>query len=215
MNRSAHVTSTTAVERVRVALRQFDDEARVALTGLDLAVRRVTEWLTHDQPSYWKRQILKSWEQLAEARAAFERCRAVTVAGHRASCQDEKEAVARAKKRVEFCEAQAEVVRGWSRTFQHEVFEFERRVRELHRCLDGDIPRAIRLVEKLTESLEAYLAACVAPRKRLDDADPDTASERVLSTNKSQHAPDETPDAVVPAKETSRRPPQQSDNAPA
>ena len=76
MARSAKLTSVDAVQQFAAALVLFDEEASGALTSLDLSVHRIHEWIHHDRPSYWKHEVRRRREKLAEARVDLERCMA-------------------------------------------------------------------------------------------------------------------------------------------
>ena len=60
-----------------------------------------------------------------------------------------------AKHRLEHAEEKVEVVRNWTWP-RHAVDEFQGPVQQLMRMLDGDIPRAMVLLERMSAALEQY-----------------------------------------------------------
>lgn len=158
MSDLAHVDSIQAIRDFRAALAKFSDRAGQALDQADLDMRRVLQWLQHDQMSHWRNQVRRGHEMVAKARAELERRQMIRVADFRPSCIDEKKALQRAKLLVEEAERKIEIVRHWSRVVQQETSEYEGRIGQMRAQLDAEVPRALALLGRIVDSLESYAA---------------------------------------------------------
>ena len=68
-----------------------------------------------------------------------------------------KKALAKAQEKLHHAEMKFQVTRRWSRQIQHEVNEFEGRLSQLASMLDGDLPKAIAVMERMLKALESYV----------------------------------------------------------
>ena len=143
-------------------MRVFQDEAENALLALDQQVSKVLAWYDYDAPHYWKEQVRKSFDDVARARAAYETCRMRTVAGHRPSCYEEKEALAAAKRRQEYAHEQVEVVGRWSVRLHRVIDEFRAQSGRFKLYLDSDVEKTAALLERTLASLESYMGQSIS-----------------------------------------------------
>jgi hypothetical protein len=159
----AHVTEVAALADFRASLAEFSGEIRRALTDIQLEVRRAMEWITVDRPSHWRMEARRGGEALAHAKDELAHSRTYKKVGdYVPACVEEKKQVEKAKRRVEIAEDKIEIVRHWAVAARHAVDEFQGPVQQLMGMLDGDIPRAIVLLERMSMALEQY-AAGAAP----------------------------------------------------
>jgi hypothetical protein len=155
----AHVTEVAAVADFRAALAEFSGEVRRALTDIQLEVRRAMDWISIDRPAHWKMEARRSGEALAHAKDELAHSRTYKKIGdYIPACIDEKKAVEKAKHRLEHAEEKLELVRHWIVASRHAVDEFQGPVQQLLGMLDGDLPRAILLLERMSMALEQYAA---------------------------------------------------------
>ena len=75
MAESAKVLSVEALKEFRVSLINFVEEARNALGGVDMELRRTRDWLERDQLSYWQMQVKRRHEAMMMARTELHRRR--------------------------------------------------------------------------------------------------------------------------------------------
>ena len=169
MTTRANVQSTEAIESVRTALVRFVDQVTDALTGLDLEMRRVTEWLEHDRPKHWRTQTRLAADQVHEAQAALHRCLMYPIADERPSCTEERAALKKARARLAYCEAKQERVRHWMHSVRHELFEYEGRISQLVRLVEIEAPEAIGVLNKILRRLEEYRSIGVGGTSALSD----------------------------------------------
>ncbi len=157
MSAAANVQSLEAIREFRGALQQFGEQATDGLDSIHAQIHRVNDWLQHERPAYWQQQIRRGYDQLAEARTSLEQCRMRTVGGHRPACLEEKQAVARAKARLEQAQEKLKVVRHWQRLVEEEASEFRGRCSQLDSLLQRDLPRMRGLLDRILASLASYV----------------------------------------------------------
>src|SRR4051794_22091974 len=91
MSKSANVRSIQALKDFRVAFCNFADDARGALGGVEMEIRKFRDWLERDQLSYWQGQVKKRQENLMEARAALHKKKLAAGKSDAVSDSEEKE----------------------------------------------------------------------------------------------------------------------------
>ena len=158
MRQSVNVNSIASVRDFRASLATFGEAATQILDNAEMEVRRVVQWVQHDQMAYWKNEVRRSWELVAEARRELEQCRSRATEGQRPSCFQERKALEAAKRYVQHAQEKVEIVRKWSGRLQKEVSEYEGRISQTRSILSGDLPRWLSLLERMMTSLESYVA---------------------------------------------------------
>jgi exonuclease VII large subunit len=156
MSNQANVQSVDAIVAVRKALILFVDQVRDALAELDSEMRQMLEWLEHDRPKHWKREVRRSIDQVHEAQQALHRCLMFPIADERPSCYEERAALKTAQARNVYCQEKVERVRKWQHKVQHELFEYKGRIAQLVRLVDIDVPHSIGVLHKIVRHLEDY-----------------------------------------------------------
>ncbi|RUL89336.1 hypothetical protein [Tautonia sociabilis] len=153
----ARVNSIEALSRFRAALVEFAEGARNALGGIDIELRRVRDWLEHDQPRYWKSQI-RLWDQrMVEARSSLHRKNLQRTDGFVPDVSQEKEALRMCKQRIEEAERKLRAIRRWVPQFQHALAEYHGRTRALSDAASIDVERMLAMLDRMILSLEAYV----------------------------------------------------------
>ena len=156
MSQQANVNSIHAIESLYSAMREYESDARDAITILLLEVRKAVDWIDHDRTSYWPRQVRQASEAFIEARNELERRELTTRPEEKPSCYEQKLIVDQAKRRLRFCESQVEIVKKWRRILHHEVLEFESGIGKLSESLETDFPRAKATLQRLLTALQKY-----------------------------------------------------------
>ena len=166
MNQSANVTSIDAVRAFRAALVKFEENARDAVTCLQLEIRRAVTWIEVDRRRYWPEQVKQASEELAEARNALERCQLKYGSEAAPSCYEQKKDYERAKRRLRYCEDQVRKVKQWTQIIRQELTQFNGQMAQMTTCIDTDLPRAIAAIGNMLNALERYAQATgnAAPR---------------------------------------------------
>ncbi len=158
---AANVRSIAAIREFRAAVQVFLDEAQGSLDLMRMELQRAFEWIEHDRPHYWEGQMRRAFDLVAQTRTALETCLMRTVAGHRPSCIEEKQAHAAARRRLEQCREQIDRLKKWTVRLHHEANEFRGRMASLQRALEHDVPQLLALLQQTAEILEQY--AEIAP----------------------------------------------------
>jgi hypothetical protein len=159
----ANVRSVAAIADFRAALTTFGDTAKRALDEVDMELGRAIEWVSDEQPAYWKGQVQVALDEVADRRNELDQCERRAYDGQRPSCYQERKALEAAKRHVRHCEDKIDVVRRWSRTVQQEVSEYHADVSKFRALLDGDLPKSLALLDRMVSALEAYAAIPVVP----------------------------------------------------
>ncbi len=157
MSDSAHVTSIDSIVAFAAALQSFEDDASRALLMIDEQAKGALQWLENDAPQYWREQIRVGYDNVARTRTALQTCRMRSVAGNRPACLEETEAHRAAQRKVRQAEEKVEVVRKWAQKVRHQMDEYRGRIMSLKRCLEGDLPQTIALLERTVATLDDYV----------------------------------------------------------
>ena len=166
MAESAKVLSIQSLKDFRVALVTFTEEARNALGGVDMELKRMRDWLERDQLSYWQMQVKRRHEAMMMARTELYRRRISQQGSDAISDTEQKEALKEAQRRLRIAEEKVEAVKKLIPIFHHAMAEYVSRAAPLTDHLSGGIDKSLGSLTKMIDSLEAYLAlnAPAAPR---------------------------------------------------
>jgi hypothetical protein len=158
MAQSAKVLSIQALKDFRVALITFAEEARNALGGVDMELKRMRDWLERDQLSYWQMQVKRRHEAMMMARTELFRRRVSQQGSDAISDTEQKEALHDAQRRLRSAEEKVEAVKKLIPIFHHALAEYASRATPLADHLGGGMDRSLGSLTKMIDSLEAYLA---------------------------------------------------------
>lgn len=157
MNASANVTSIESLGQLRAALCSFGEKAAEAVLAADAEIQRTVDWLD-DQLSYWKREVRRWEDEVFRARTELSRRRMLRIGDRPPDCSEQEEALERARAALAHAEEQVEVTRRWQRLWHEAVTEYRGPVGQFKGLLEGELPRAIALLERKSETLDAYIA---------------------------------------------------------
>jgi hypothetical protein len=156
MPESANVKSIDAVKRFHAAVVQFQEEARLCVSSLEMQLLRILGWLERDRPGFWKREIELCYREMGEARVRLHQCRMRKYADYKPTCFEEKKDLEKAKRDLEFAQKQIPVVKYWNVNAQHEANEYHGRASQLTQMLERDVPQLLALLHHTVDRLEAY-----------------------------------------------------------
>jgi hypothetical protein len=153
----AQVRSTEAIEAFKVALAKFEERVTAALDSLDGEIRRADNWVEHERPGYWRRQIHEAEEEVLRTKLELEHCRMYkTMDGERPHCREQEAAYKAAQRRLVHCREKGEITKKWQRTFRHESLEYKGRLGQLRRAVEHETPDARVVLEKILRRVEEY-----------------------------------------------------------
>jgi len=169
MGGAAQVSSIDAIRQFAAAVVTFQEEARLCLSVLDAQLRQILFWLERDRPMFWKREVENCMREIADARVRLHQCRMRRLGDFRPSCIEEIKALEKAKKDIEFAQAQVPTVKRWHAEAAHEANEYHGRASQIVQSVERDIPRLLALLSFTIDRLEAY-AAVTTPNAAPDRA---------------------------------------------
>jgi hypothetical protein len=158
MSLSANVRSVDALKDVKLALIAYAEDARAALTTVDMEVRRVRDWLEREQLSYWRNQIKRREEEVNMARSDLHRRRLSASNSEAISDTEQKEALRLAQRRLAEAEETVATIKRWIPVFDHASSEYRAHSQPLGDHLAGSFENTLVALDRMVNSLEAYAA---------------------------------------------------------
>jgi hypothetical protein len=157
MNERAEVRSIDALKHAKAALLEFAKEAAASLAAADVDVQRMSQWLSHDRPSHWKREVRKREEIVLEWRKEISR-KQMIAAPEPASTVEERKKMQKAQLRVDVAKQKLLKTQKWANTWEKEVQLYKTSTSMLGEFLARDIPNAVARIERMMINLEEYFA---------------------------------------------------------
>jgi hypothetical protein len=157
MSSQASVHSIDALKDFRAALALYGDDTLEALGSVEAEVRRTVRWLHEDRPYYWQEQIKRRREKVAMARAEVFRRRLQQKPDYTPPMSEQMENLRKAEASLQDAEKRITLVRKWQPALKQAVLEYHASVQRLKDIAGGDVPRAVNLLTRLIDALEAYL----------------------------------------------------------
>jgi hypothetical protein len=218
MAKTARVKSLDALQSMAAALEVFRDDARGALDDLEMEIRRAVQWISEDCREYWKQEVRRGWNRVTEAKLQLEHAETFRrMEGQHSPCVEEQRALARAKQRLELAESKVKIIAYWVATVERAVNEYRAIRTHVSNWLDADFPKAVALLGRMTEALEAYVRL-QAP------ADEHNLIMRALMAATVEHQPEEVAGNPEPSEslpepnkslpEPNKSPPERSEGSP-
>jgi hypothetical protein len=153
----AEVRSIDALRDFRAALALYGEDVLAALGAADAEIRRTVQWLQQDRPYYWQEQIKRRRERVTAARADLFRLKLQKTPEHHPSLAEPKERLRLAEAALADAEKRLTLTRKWQPALHQAVIEYHGAVQRLKDAAAGDVPRAMALLTRIVEALEAYL----------------------------------------------------------
>lgn len=156
MDNAAKVTSIEALLQFKAALIDFIEAVQLSLGEANSDVNRVQGWLRHDRDIYWKQQIRSRNNRLADAKSELMRAE-ISASDTRASAIVERKMVEKWKRLVAEAEQKVLSIKQWSFKLERELPVFKGRCQSLARIVEGDLPKALAKLDRLSTALEKYV----------------------------------------------------------
>jgi len=157
MAQSANVRSLETLIEFRTALIKYIDKAKRSISTADSEVSRAQIWLQSTQPLHWKHVIRRSEEKLAQAKSELFRA-TISQPDNPRGPTDQIRLVKKRQAEIKFAEDKLEKTRRCARHLEHEMNEYRGAMAPLSTSLDGDMDKAVLILERSIKSIEAYLA---------------------------------------------------------
>src|SRR5688500_4794101 len=154
----ARVESIEAIANFKRALFKFAEAANSALTDAEADLVGVHRWLETEQRVYWQNNVRKATELVSRCEEALRHKRIFKDAsGRTPSAVDEEKALAKAKRMKEHAEEKLENVRRYTPRLAREIMIYKGQVQRFATFIAADIPVAAAKLDKMVDSLEAYV----------------------------------------------------------
>ena len=170
MSNQAKVTSIEALESFRAALIVFLTKARRSLDDSNEEVRRMRQWLQHDQRTHWEGEFRRRTKQLEQLKQELMSARLGADAHQQSALMARQMAVAKAQREIAEVEGKLRKLKGWGQNYDTMTDPIVKRMDKLRQTLD-DLPKAIAYLTAVQKALNAYAdSAGSAPAAVLEPA---------------------------------------------
>jgi hypothetical protein len=158
MGEQIKVADVQTIERFRASLLVASETFGLALEEAEGEIERTLAWVESEQPDFWRKRIRKAQDEVVMCKSALFRKQEIKArADARPSVVDEKKALDRAMKRLEYAEHKLRNTKRWTTELPRQSVIFKGALSGMHTVLDRDVPRVNAMLKRMTEHLEAYL----------------------------------------------------------
>jgi hypothetical protein len=158
MGEQIKVADVETIERFRASLLVASETFGLALEEAEGEIERTLAWVESEQPDFWRKRIRKVQDEVVMCKSALFRKQEIkATADARPSVVDEKKALDRAMKRLDYAETKLRNTKRWSTELPRQSVIFKGALSGMHTVLDRDVPRVNAMLKRMTEHLEAYL----------------------------------------------------------
>jgi hypothetical protein len=158
MSEQVKVADVETIERFRAQLIQAAETFGLALEEAEGDVERTLAWLEADRPDTWRKRIRKGQDKVVECKSALYRKQEIKATPEaRPSVVDERKALDRAKRDLEYCEEKLRSTKRWTTELPRQMVVFKGALSGMHVMLERDVPRINAMLKRMTEHLEEYL----------------------------------------------------------
>jgi hypothetical protein len=170
MSRSANVHSVQTLKDFKVAMIEYAEDARNALSGVDMDLRRTRDFLERDQLGYWQMQVKRRNEEVMQARSDLHRRKISQQGSDAVSDTEQKEALREAMRRLRVAEDKVALIKKLIPQLHHAIAEYHSHSQPLGDHLTGGFERSVATIENMVRALESYLATTAPSAPRLEPA---------------------------------------------
>lgn len=153
---AARIDSPDVIREFRTQFVKFDAAGRLAIADIRGDVRRIVEWLQHEQASYWRQEIRKSEELVLRARNDYQLARYGSQSFKKTSYVDEERILRKAQLRLETAQRKLAAVKRWARVVEQQADKLIGPVTTFDSLLATRTPEVLARLDFLVRQLEAY-----------------------------------------------------------
>lgn len=158
MSDQARVADVATIERFRAALITAAESMSLALEDAEGELDRTIDWLERDRMDTWKKRIRKGQDEVVACKSALFRKQEIkATADAKPSVVDERKALERAQRRLEFAEERLRASKKWAIELPRQAIVFKGALAPMQTALDRDIPQLAAMMRRMSEHLEDYL----------------------------------------------------------
>jgi hypothetical protein len=166
----ARLLSVGVLADFKAALVKFGEQAKVGVIEAGADMQRTMNRLQTEVMSYWQHEEKLWTRKVAEAKSELYKAQ-LQSQDQRPSLVLERKALAAAQRRLENAQQKIQKVRYWSRMLEKEMMLCRGQLQQMERALDADLPRVSAQVDRMMQSIEAYLRVKPTPTAAADAAD--------------------------------------------
>ena len=162
---TAHVDALRHLADFQSALASFAQQAREALCGASLEIRRVIDWLD-DQLKHWQVEVRKAEEAVFNAKQELARRRMMRIGDRPVDTTEQEIALAKAQAWLDHVEHKRDRTRFWIRELPNAIALYDSQANPAQHLVESGVPQMIAFLDRKMDILEAYAAVAVpdAPR---------------------------------------------------
>lgn len=168
MSRTANVQSIQTLKDFKLAMIEFGEDARNALSGVEMDLRKMRDFLERDQLGYWQMQVKRRNEEVMQARSDLHRRKISQQGSDSVSDSEQKEALREAMRRLRIAEEKVALIRKLIPQLHHAIAEYHSHSQPLGDHISGGFEKSLSVLERMVLSLEAYVATTAPSAPRLD-----------------------------------------------
>jgi hypothetical protein len=167
MPESANVKSLDSLIDFRVALINFIEKSKLALSTGEAEISNMQSWVGHRQLMHWKIAIRKSEEKLSQAKSELFRA-TISQPDNPRGPTDQIRLVNKRKEEIANAQKKYERTKRWGRILEHENHEYRSAITPLATSLEGELQKAVMKIDNAIVAIELYLADVVAENEELN-----------------------------------------------
>lgn len=164
MDSGANIRDTKAILDAKAVIVKAGRSMASVIEESQADSERFAMWLSEEMQVGWERQIRLRTTRLNEARSELMRKQMQPTAdGRPPSTVDERKALTRAEAALASAEAHLRRTRHWIIEYQRVLANFRAGMGALGTFVDQTVPAAVSSLNRMAESVDAYLAAQASP----------------------------------------------------
>lgn len=166
MPESANVKSLDSLSDFRVALINFIEKSKRAVSTAESEISHVQSWVGNTQLMHWKSTIRKAEEKLSQAKSELFRA-TISQPDNPRGPTDQIKLVRKRKEEIATAKKKYEKTKRWGRILEHENHEYRSAMTPLTASLEGELQKAVVKIDNAIIAIELYLADVVVENDEL------------------------------------------------
>ncbi|QDS92845.1 hypothetical protein FF011L_15940 [Roseimaritima multifibrata] len=159
----SNVRDLEVLQRLDGGLLKWAHAMDVSVQEIRHALQHAQEWITSDQPAYWKQQTTLAERDLNAALDDLQQKQSTTRPGDRAPATEAKKRVATAKNRMAFCREKQLRCRHHRLQIESALNAATGPIGNMQQTLDTGIPRARSDLQQMLSVLQQYSQTKLPP----------------------------------------------------
>ncbi|MBI9016198.1 MAG: hypothetical protein JEZ07_02940 [Phycisphaerae bacterium] len=161
MSDYAKIGNLDALKELRAQLVKYSHTINNALEEADGEIQHTIFWIKQDQYLFWKTQVRKFTEKLAQAKLVLQNKQRFAQIGQlpaNYSFIDEKRAIVKAQGQLDIARKRVDRIKNSLPRLEKDAHNYRGMVQPLAAMAETELPKAYRRLDQMIDSIEAYLA---------------------------------------------------------